>query len=268
MMMRMRLGGVLAAVACACCVWAASAAASPPEYGRCVKVPKIEKKYGGVYTDKGCTKAATTKEKEEGKRNKYEWLPGGVKLGQVSSGGKGVLQEIGKYAVGCNTESSTGEYVGTREARNVIVKFTGCKVPPFVCNSPGHPAGELETKPLEGRAVWKNETKHEAALDLFPKPEKVGEKEPKFIAFSCGSLSVEVRGSVLVPIQANKMSTTFKLKYKQKNGLQEVKFYEEEGKLVEDILEANFEGKGWAKSGQTITATVQNEEALELNTYV
>jgi hypothetical protein len=266
-----RLKGVGPAIAASVAVialTASSAWAEAPEYGRCVKVPKIEKKYNGKYIDKGCTKAATSKEKEEGKKNKYEWLPGGIKLGQTSAGGKGTLQEVGKYAVGCESESSTGEYVGTKEAHHIVVTFKGCHVTPFICTSPGHAAGELVTKELEGRAVWKNEAKHEAALDLYPTPEKAGEKEPKFIAFSCGALTVEVRGSVLVPITANKMSTTFKLKYKQKNGYQEVKDYEEGGKLYEDILEANFEGKGWAKSGQTITATVKNEESLELNTYV
>jgi hypothetical protein len=242
--------------------------ATPPEYGRCVKVPKIEKKYNGKYTDKGCTKAATAKEIEEGKKNKYEWLPGGVKLHQTSAGGRGLLQEVGKYSVGCESESSTGEYFGTKEGRHLVVTFKGCEVAPFVCQSPGHAAGELVTKELEGRAVWKNEAKHEAALDLYPTPETPGEPEPQFIAFHCGGISVEVRGSVQVPIQANKMSTTFKLKYKEKNGFQEVKDYEEGGKLFEDILEANFEGKGWAKSGQSISVTVTNEEALELNTYV
>jgi hypothetical protein len=244
-------------------VAAAGASAEAPEYGRCIKVAKVGKTYNGKYTDKGCTKEATAKEKEEGKKNKYEWAPGGVKLKQTSTGGKAVLQEVGKYAVGCTSESSTGEYFGTKEAKKLFVTFKGCKVPPFICTSPGHAAGELETKELEGRAVWKNEAKHEAALDLFP-----AKGEEKFIAFSCGAITVEVRGSILVPVQANKMSTTVKLKYKQKNGFQEVKFYEVGGKLVEDVLEANFEGLGWAKAGQSITSTVQNEEALELNTYV
>ncbi len=257
------LGLAVVAALVVSAVAAASASAEAPEYGRCVKVEKVGKLYTGTYTDKGCTKEATAKEKEEGKKNKYNWLPGGVKLKQTSTGGKATLQEVGKYAVGCESESSTGEYSGTKEAKKLFVMFKGCHVPPFICTSPGHPAGELETKELEGRAVWKNKAKHEAALDLFP-----AKGEEKFIAFSCGALTVEVRGSILVPIQANKMSTTFKLKYKQKNGFQEVKFYEEGEALVEDVLEANFEGKGWAKSGQSITSTVQNEEALELNTFV
>ena len=236
---------------------ATSASAAAPEYGRCLKVPKLENGYNGGYANKGCTEASETK------TGKYEWLPGGVKLNQTSIGGKGILQEVGKYAVGCESESSTGEYSGTKEAKKIVVKFKGCHVPPFVCTSPGHPAGELETKELEGRAVFLNEAKHEAGLDLFP-----AHGEEKFIAFSCGELSVEVRGSILVPIKANKMGTTFKLKYKEKNGFQEVKFFEEGGKLFEDVLEANFEGKGWAKAGQSIKATVTNEEPLELNTFV
>ncbi|HEX3909777.1 MAG TPA: hypothetical protein VHW67_03620 [Solirubrobacteraceae bacterium] len=252
------------AALCVSVVAVGSASAAAPEFGRCLKVAKIGKTYNGKYTDKGCTKEATAKEKEEGKKNKYEWLPGGVKLGQTSTGGKAILQEVGKYAVGCNSESSSGgEYSGTKEVKKLVVKFQGCHVPPFICTSPGHPAGELETKELEGRAVWKNEAKHEAALDLYP-----AHGAEQFIAFSCGALTVEVRGSLLVPVKANKMETKVKLKYKQKNGFQEMKFYEEGGKLVEDVLEANFEGQGWAKAGQSITSTVTNEEALELNTYI
>ncbi len=264
MMRRMKVlvvSAVVALIVSAVAVGSASAAA--PEFGRCVKVEKVGKTYNGTYTDKGCTKEATAKEKEEAKKNKYNWLPGGVKLKQTSAGGKAVLQEVGKYAVGCESQTGTGEYAGTKEVKKLIVKFKGCHVPPFICTSPGHAAGELETKELEGRAVWKNEAKHEAALDLYP-----AHGEEQFIAFSCGALTVEVRGSLLVPVKANKMETKPKLKYKQKNGFQEMKFYEEGGKLVEDVLEANFEGKGWAKSGQSITSTVTNEEALELNTYI
>ena len=112
--------------------------------------------------------------------------------------------------------------------------------------------------------MWLNKAKHEAGIDLYP-----AKGEEKFIAFSCGALTVEVRGSILVGLKSDKPGATFKLKYKEKNGFQEKKFYEEEGGgLVEDVLEANFEHKGWAKAGQKITATVHNEEVLELNTYV
>ncbi len=244
---------------------AGSAWAAAPEYGRCVALAKnAEKKYEGHFTDKGCTKEATAEQKAEGKHNKYDWHPGGVKLHQTSTGGKATLQEVGKYAVGCESETSTGDYVGTKEATHLFVTFKGCHVPPFVCTSPGHPAGELETKELEGRVVWQNKAKHEAALELYP-----AKGEEKFIAFSCGALTVEVRGAILVPFsKPNKMGTTFKLKYKEKNGFQELRFFEGEEGLVQAELEANFEGKGWAKAGQSISTEVHNEESLELNTYI
>jgi hypothetical protein len=64
------------------------------------------------------------------------------------------------------------------------------------------------------------------------------------------------------------MSSTVPLKYKAKHGFQAVEYYEEAGKKIKATLLSNFAGKGYAQAGQTITATVTNEEALELNTYV
>ena len=121
-------------------------------------------------------------------------VPGGVKLNQTSTGGKATLQEVGKYAVGCESESSTGEYFGTKEARKIFIKFKGCKVPPFVCTSPRHEASKLETKEVEGRAVSLNKAKHEAGIELFP-----AKGEERFIAFSYSSLTVEVRGAIPSP---------------------------------------------------------------------
>ena len=64
------------------------------------------------------------------------------------------------------------------------------------------------------------------------------------------------------------MNTTVTLKYKAKHGFQTPEYYEENGKKVKDVLEADFAGKGWEQAGQTITSTVKNEEKLELNAYV
>jgi hypothetical protein len=125
-------------------------------------------------------------------------------------------------------------------------------------------SGELETVPLEGRVVFENEKEHKTALDLYP-----GGGVEKFIEFNCsGALTVAVRGSVLVNVKADKMSETVTLKYKGKGGFQTPEYYEENGVKVKDILEANFAGKGWDQSSQTIVSTVKNEEKLELNAYV
>jgi hypothetical protein len=234
-----------------------SAFAAPPEYGRCLKGAKP---YNGGFTNSGCTA------KSETKTGKYEWYPGAVKHGQTSTGGPGKLEEANKYGVACASESSTGEYTGTKEGKNLVVKFKGCKVVPFVCTSPGHELGELETVPLEGRAVWENEAQRKPALDLYP-----SNGHETFIEFTCGEheeITVKVKGSVLVPIKPNKMASTFTLKFKAKNGFQMPQEYEEGGKKIKDVLYSDFTEKGYDQAGQTETVTVQNEEKLELNTYV
>jgi hypothetical protein len=239
----------------------ASASAVAPEYGRCVKAEKNAKKeWTGSFSDSKCTKKVSAEEKA--KKGKYEWLPGVVKKFQTSSGGKGVLEEVGKNAVGCKSESSTGEYSGTKEVKNVIVKFKECESGPFTCTSEGHAEGELETQPLEGRVVWENEATKKVAFELFP----VG---TQFIEFTCGAaLTVAVKGAILVPIKTNTMSETVALKYKAKHGFQTPEFYEEGGKKVRAVLLSNFAGKGFAQAGQNIVSTVKNEEKLELNTVV
>ncbi len=258
-MKRLRLVLLWLMVACVTSALAvASAMASPPEYGRCEKVAKVGNAYTGEFTNSGCTK------KSETKTGKYEWHPGAIHKKQTSTGGAGVLEEVGKYAVACSSESSTGEYTGTKEGKNIIVKFKGCKVTPYTCTSEGHEPGELETNPLEGRAVWENEKEHKTALDLFPQA-----PEETFIEFSCGAvITVSVKGSVLVPIKPDKMAATFTLKFKAKHGFQTPEYYEEGGVKIKDILLSDFAGKGYDQSGQSITSTVKNEEKLELNAYV
>jgi hypothetical protein len=242
---------------------AASASASAPEYGRCVKAEKNAKKeYTGNFSDSKCTKKVT--EAEKAKKGKYEWLPGVVKNKQVSVGGKGILEEVGKNAVGCKAQSSTGEYVGTKEVKNVVVKFTECESGPFTCTSEGHALGELETNKLEGRVVWENEASKKVDLELYPAAGK-----EQFIEFTCGAtLTVAVKGAILVPLKTNTMSETVTLKYKAKHGFQTPEFYEEGGKKIKAVLMSNFGGKGFAQAGQNITSTVKNEEKLELNTVI
>jgi hypothetical protein len=235
-----------------------NASAQAPEYGRCEKAPKVGKVYSGEFTNSGCTT------KSETKTGKYEWHPGAVKKDMTSTGGKALLQEVGKYAVGCESESSTGEYVGTKEVANVRVLFKGCKVTPFVCTTAGLKEGELETVPLDGRVVFEHEKEHKVAFDLYP-----GGGAEKFIEFTCGAaLTVAVRGSILVNVKVDKMSETAVLKYKGKDGFQTPEYYEENGVKIKDILEANFASKGFDQADQVITATVKNEEKLELNAYV
>jgi hypothetical protein len=262
----MRRSRLLAVVAMAVVVISgmavASASAAAPEYGRCVKAEKnVKKEFTGNYSDSKCTKKVTAEEKA--KKGKYEWLAGAVKVKQTSSGGKAILEEAGRYAVGCASQSSTGEYSGSKNVKHVIVKFKHCEAPGLVCTSGGAvEKGELETVPLEGKLVWENEAAHKLAFELYP------EGGGDFIEFNCGAtLSVAVRGAILVPIKADTMSATVPLKYKGKKGVQQLQEYEEGGKKVRAVLEANFAGKGFVQASQSITSTVTNEEKLEANAF-
>jgi len=258
------MGMCLAAIFAACAVAAASASAEAPEYGRCLKAAQVSKKYTGKYDNSKCIPPKTEAEKKavEKGEGKFEWHPGVEKAGQTSKGGKAILEEAGKYSVGCESEESRGEYSGTKDVKHLIVKFKKCQAPGLTCTSEGHEKGELETVPLEGRVVWENEKSKKVALDLFP------EGGGEFIEFNCGgTLTVAVRGSILVPVTTDAMSATVTLKYIGKKGIQKVQDYEEGGVKVRDVLEANFAGSGFVPASQTITSTVTNEEKLELNAY-
>ena len=235
-------------------VAAGTASAAAPEFGRCLKAPKVGKQYTGNFTDKACTLESGSK------TGKYEWFPGVVKAKQRTAGGKGVLTTVGGLGVHCETESSVGEYSGTKEVKNVVVTFNGCESAGAKCETTGAATGELVTKPLEGIVGWENKAAKKAAFDLYP----VG-KTGLFIEFACVGLTVAVRGSVLVPIQTDKMSATIPLKYKATNGVQEVEHFEGE---PNDVLESSFRGGAYEQSGQAISATATNQEKLELNAVV
>ena len=262
-MKRLRLSALIATLMCvASVVLAASALASPPEYGRCLKAEKVGKEYKGKFSSSKCT--IEVPEAERAKKGKYEWYPGSIKSGQTSTGGKAILEEVQKYAVECTSESSAGgKYVGTKEGNNLIVKFKGCESGPFTCTSAGHEKGELETKPLAGKLVWENEKTKKVAIELYP------ESGETFIEFNCeGKLSVSVKGAILVPVKTNKMAETFTLKFKAKHGFQAPDFYEEGGLKVKAALYSDFGEKGYEQAGQNETVTVKNEEPLEINAVI
>jgi hypothetical protein len=257
--------GLCFAVACAVGLSAAGvASAAAPEYGRCLKAEKVGKVYNGEFTNSGCTKTSPTK------TGKFEWHPGAVKTGQTTVNTTGAtLETVNKLAVHCTSESSTGEYSGTKEVKNIIVKFKGCESGGFVCTSPGHEAGELETKTLEGVVEFEKggKTKLKTVFDLAP----VG-KTGLFIEFACTDISaVKVEGSILVPVTSDKMQLEGELKFTAKKGHQKPEEYENaSGEVVKDVLFSEFveKGKGLEQAGQTIITKLKNEEKLELNAVV
>jgi hypothetical protein len=246
------------AVAVLSAVVVANASAAAPEFGRCLKAPVVSKKHTGKFENAVCTKELP--EEKRATLGKFEWHPGAVKKFQTTAGGKGALATVSGLGVNCETEHSTGEYSGTKEVKNVVVKFNGCESASAKCNTAGAATGELVTKPLEGVVGFINKPALKTGFDLFPEG-----KTGLFIEFACIGLTVAVRGSVIVPITPDKMVLTTILKYVQNGGRQEVEHFEGE---PNDILEASFRGGAFEQSGQTISTTLSNEEKLELNAVV
>ncbi len=249
-----RIGLCLVAALMLGAIGASTASAEAPEFGRCLKVEKVGKTYNGAFANSSCTKASETK------TGKYEWHPGAVKAKQTTKGGKGQLETVGKLGVECQTETSVGEYSGTKEVKNVIVTFEGCESAGIKCNTAGSAVGELVTKNLEGVIGFENKAAKKTAFDLYPKG-----KTGLFIEFSCTGLVIAVRGSILVPIKSDKMALTFPLKYKASKGVQQVQKFEG---MPKDVLETTHQGLPYEESGQNITTTTTNEEKLELNAVV
>jgi hypothetical protein len=236
----------------------ANASAAPPEFGRCLKATKVGKSFTGHFSDSACTKEVP--EAERARLGKFEWHPGAVKKFQTTAGGKGALETVGGLGVHCETEHSTGEYSGTKEVKDVVVTFNGCEAAGAKCSTAGSALGELVTKKLEGVVGFEDKAAGKTAFDLFPEG-----RTGLFIEFSCLNLTVAVRGSVLVPIIADKMVLTTTLKYVQTGGRQQVEHFEGE---PNDILESSFEKKAFEQAGQTISTVLTNEEKLELNAVV
>jgi hypothetical protein len=231
-----------------CAVMAASASAfSPPEIGRCVKVPAGT----GKFTSGSCIKEKAGKS--------FEWLPGAEKAKFHTTGGVGTLSTVSGTTVTCKTQESGGEYNSPKTVTGVTVKFTGCESAGFHCTTAGSAVGEIVTNPLEGRIGFENKAKKKIAFDLFPTPADEG----LYVTFNCGaSLHITVGGSVLVNIKSDKMLTTLTLKYSQKHGIQKVTHFEGE---PDDVLITEINGIKPEQSGITITSTQTGEEPLEAN---
>jgi hypothetical protein len=258
-MKMIRIAGLWFVVFSLSAVFASSASATAPEYGRCLKKTKAE---GKGYTSNTCTVAG------EGTKAKYEWVPGAGKTKFETKGGVGVLTSISDETVECKTESSTGEFFegNNKEAGNMKVKFNECESLNLTCSTPGAKAGELVTNNVEALVGWENKAKKKTALELYPAHSVA---TALFIEFECAGLVVKVKGKVLVPIKNDKMTSSETLKYKDTKGKQKPEKWEESSEKI--ILESSFKGGSYEQAGQQITSVLKEqagEEALELNAVI
>ena len=236
------------------CVGSASVfASSPPEYGRCVKVAIGTGDYGSAT----CASLGGKKE--------YEWDTGALKVGFTTKLASGVakVETVKGAKVTCKGQTGTGDYTGHETVGGVLLTLTGCERSSEKCSS-GLVGGEIVSKTLEGvlgvEKLGTTSSRDKIGLDLFP----TGKTGP-VMEFACGSTAVSIRGSVIVPVASNKMSSTAVLRFAATAGKQKP-----EGFVggATDVLEASFGGGPFEQAGLTLLSTQTNEEPLEINPVV
>jgi len=143
----------------------------------------------------------------------------------------------------------------------VVLKLTGCALAGAKCSSAAAPAGEIVSRSLEGalgvEQLGASESKDKLGLDLVPTGGAGAVME-----FSCGSTAVAVRGSVIVPLEANKMATSSALEFKASKGKQKPESF---AGGPTDVLEASFAGAPYEAIGLTLAGTQASEEAVEVS---
>jgi hypothetical protein len=285
---------------------AATSASALPEWGQCFK-----KGAGGKYTDANCTKKATLT-----KPGEFEWRKstevankkfsgGSVGSGGVLSsnwttcfggtydhqrvpskkcveGGGEVAQISAKVNVECESEVNHGEATGSKEVRNVIVKFLGCKALGTIPCANGSVEGEITTNVLKGSLGYISKPKKEVGVLLEPTV-----KKGEFAKFSCaGQLALvvgvgnEKEGAayspektggydgIISPITPVNASTkTFTQVYTINEQIENIPSHFE-GKHIELLEDYQYQVENpqtsyaWDKAGETIT-NVNTQESGE-----
>jgi len=240
----------------------ASAAATAPEIGRCVKLAKAN----GEFTSSTCTVKETGTKIGKGP---YEWEAGvaGPTKTFTDKAGIAKLETIHKSRVECKENLSEGEYTGPKTVGHMSVKFTGCEFKAIKkpCTSAGAKSGEIVMNTLAGELQWENKATKKVAEELFP---EAGGPGAEFVTFVCGPGTSHVKGAVLVNVLAGKMLTAFTLKFTATGGKQKPEKYDQgEAGETAAFLESDLVGP-YEQAGQTETVTQTNPEALEVNWLV
>ncbi|HTZ85441.1 MAG TPA: hypothetical protein VMB05_02125 [Solirubrobacteraceae bacterium] len=264
-MRRVRVaGGCLLAAFAISAVGAATAAAEPPEVGRCVEVEGVKegKKtiYSGGYGSARCIKP------KAGHNGRYEWLPGpGPHNKFFGVGEETVLETVGGQRVFCSASVFKGEYTGAKTEK-VKLSFDICedsaKRP---CQTTPAKEGEIiEQGTLEGNLAYIDSTKKTAGWDLKPE----GGSGILF-TYYCGKLPETihtVEGSVIGQVKngffsnLNHMSKWGLVLYKAVKGKQLPEAFEGQ---ANDTLTTNTTGIEMRSPEQTGMSTLNETIAGE-----
>lgn len=224
----------------------------PPELGRCTKVAGEKQGskivYHGGFTAATCLVASPTDS------GRYEWEPG------LSQEHFTISEPVGGTKVVCSSESGGGYYRPVGMV-GVTLELSGCGSGGHKCTTPGLAEGDLKTTVLEGRLGWENNAKRKVGLALAPDG-----GASLFLEYGCGSSAITNDiGSILAPLQANRVASAFKLQYTTKKGSQALQ--QLEGEPVE-VLMSSIGGEAFNPLTLKASLTLKDMEAAEINTAV
>jgi hypothetical protein len=267
-MKQLRVIGVCALSACAISAFtAAGASATAPELGRCLKGTEHSV---NNYDSSKCVKLAgedAVSEAEQLKKGVYKWFPGVVRnkfTTKMKEATVATLETVGGTKITCKEETSTGEFINTKEAGRMVVKFNKCQTSELPCNSAGAAAEEILTSSLGGTIGFETinavASKDTLADELHSEAGNVAE-------FTCAGLPVVVKGSILHKITANSMKLTATEKFTASKGEQKPDHFAG-GTTDEHTLESNTNGGPFEEAGQTITGILTAEEKVEANSVL
>jgi hypothetical protein len=262
-MKRIRIIGLCLTIAFVTGAVAASASAEAPEFGRCLKT----KEGGGTkYTSSKCTVVAS------GAMENFEWYSGFGSAKPLAKAGVttalkpetiAALTTVAGTKITCRRETSGGGYTGNKTVGGIVLKFIECESGGGKCNSAGKGTGQITWNELDGvLGIWKSgETKAQDKPGISLKP-TTGEE---LVEFSCGGLTVKVKGSVIVPVPGNAMKLSTTMKFVDAKGKQKP------AQFVggpQETLECKFSAAPYEQCGLSLTLIWTNEEKVEASTVL
>jgi hypothetical protein len=169
-------------------------------YGTCRKTAKVNKRYGGKYEDKNCTRENANGVGE------YEWVPT-PEHSHIKTTGKTKTVTLKSFLVNvvCKKSTSEGEITGSTAAIETVT-YASCAAAGQACTSEGEPGGAIKTNPLDTSLVAEHgevSARHDSSVP------------PYLDEFECGGTKYGVKGSVAavagcnVNVMAKKDCETF-----------------------------------------------------------
>lgn len=169
----------------------ASAQAAPGslEFGKCAAHA------GGKFKSASCTKLAKSAEEQ-----KFEWTPLSTAVAitgaKAKETGNAVLETASGIEISCPGETEAGEYgPASKEERNIVLRFTGCRALGCDAHSAGAKEGEVVWNKLRGvPGIIKPEAKEEkGTVGIAFSPQSAGNDAE----FECAGVPLVVRGGVI-----------------------------------------------------------------------